>query len=137
MAVLPWRGGFSEYPGDCFWRPLPLRANVCHRDKMTAGLGSDLVNLMPKSTVAEQTRRSAAVRFSASGACTRLKVDPLFQAFRLTDTWLTVPATRPVPPTRANLKQEEVAPVARGREFAYQPHWRQGHEGCVGHLTVN
>ena len=88
-----------------------------YRDKMTAAWDLNLVNLMPKSTVAEQESAFGKLYISQpSECCNRRKVEPLFRGLSDYDIWFTG-LRREQSPTRANLKQEEAHRLPDGREI--------------------
>lgn len=94
-----------------------FRETYAYRDKLTAEWGLNLVNLIPKSTVAEQEAQFGKLYQSQpTECCNRRKVEPLFRGLSDYDIWLTG-LRREQSPTRANLKQKEAHRLPDGREI--------------------
>ena len=75
-----------------------------YRDRMTAELGLNLVNLVPRLSVAEQEGQFGILYQSAPDRCCGMrKVEPLFAGLEPYDVWFTA-LRRDQSPTRANLK---------------------------------
>jgi len=90
---------------------------------MTAALGANLVELMPKSTVAEQESAFASCTFLASEGAIVRKVEPLFEAFGY-DIWLK--GLRRDSSRARNLTQEERNRLPDAARFARSAHLRNG-----------
>jgi phosphoadenosine phosphosulfate reductase len=75
-----------------------------YRDRMAAAWGLNLVNLLPKQTVAEQEAQFGILyQSSPDKCCGARKVEPLFGAVANYDVWFTG-LRREQSPTRANLQ---------------------------------
>jgi phosphoadenosine phosphosulfate reductase len=75
-----------------------------YRDRMTAELGLNLVNLTPRLSVAAQEGQFGILYQSAPDRCCGMrKVEPLFAGLAPYDVWFTG-LRRDQSPTRANLK---------------------------------
>jgi phosphoadenosine phosphosulfate reductase len=75
-----------------------------YRDRMTAELGLNLVNLAPKLSVAEQEKAFGILYQDAPDRCCGMrKVEPLFAGLEPFDVWFTA-LRRDQSPTRADLK---------------------------------
>lgn len=89
-----------------------------YRDAMTAKYGLNLVNVMPKQTVAEQERQFGILNRTAPDQCCKMrKVEPLFNALEGYDVWFTG-LRRVQSPTRANLAVQDVFPLPSGKRIA-------------------
>lgn len=78
-----------------------------YRDSTSAQFKLQLVNLLPKQTVAEQEAESGLLyRTAPDQCCARRKVEPLFNAVGEFDVWFTA-LRREQSPTRANLKVDD------------------------------
>jgi phosphoadenosine phosphosulfate reductase len=78
-----------------------------YRDDIASRLNLNLVNLMPKITVAEQESQFGILYESAPDKCCGIrKVEPLFSAVNNYDTWFTA-LRRDQSPTRAGLRHIE------------------------------
>ena len=89
-----------------------------YRDEMTAKYGLNLINLIPKQSVAEQERQFGVLYRSAPDQCCKLrKVGPLFDALEGYDAWFTG-LRRAQSPTRANLAIHDSFPLPSGRKIA-------------------
>ena len=78
-----------------------------YRDQTSASMKLNLVNLLPKQTVAEQEAQFGILYGSAPDqCCAKRKVEPLFQAIAGYDVWFTA-LRREQSPTRANLKADD------------------------------
>jgi phosphoadenosine phosphosulfate reductase len=78
-----------------------------YRDRLTAQLGLNLVNLMPRLTVPEQEGQFGILHQTAPDRCCQMrKVEPLFAGLAAYDVWFTG-LRRDQSPTRANLKVKD------------------------------
>ncbi len=95
-----------------------------YRDEMTARYGLNLVNVLPKKTVAEQEAEFGSLYQSRPDQCCKLrKVQPLFAALVDYDVWFTG-LRRGQSPTRANLQVSETFPLPSGKQLAkISPLW--------------
>jgi phosphoadenosine phosphosulfate reductase len=95
-----------------------------YRDEMTARYGLNLVNVLPKKTVAEQEAEFGILYQSQPDQCCKLrKVQPLFAALENYDVWFTG-LRRVQSPTRANLQMHEAFPLPTGKQLAkISPLW--------------
>jgi phosphoadenosine phosphosulfate reductase len=88
-----------------------------YRDEMTAKYGLNLVNVMPKRTVAEQEAQFGLLYQSQPDQCCKLrKVGPLFDALADYDVWFTG-LRRVQSPTRANLQAIDTFPLPTGKQL--------------------
>jgi phosphoadenosine phosphosulfate reductase len=88
-----------------------------YRDRMAAEWDLNLVNLLPKQTVAEQESQFGILYQSAPDRCCGLrKVEPLFQAVANYDVWFTG-LRREQSPTRANLQPVDNFRLPSGKEL--------------------
>jgi phosphoadenosine phosphosulfate reductase len=88
-----------------------------YRDEMTERLGLNLVNLIPKQTVAEQESQFGILYESAPDRCCALrKVEPLFAGVGQYDVWFTA-LRREQSPTRANLRVFEAFQLPSGKSL--------------------
>lgn len=88
-----------------------------YRDEMTALYGLNLVNVMPKQTVAEQEAQFGLLYQSQPDQCCKFrKVGPLFAALENYDVWFTG-LRRVQSPTRANLKVADAFPLPTGKQL--------------------
>ncbi len=88
-----------------------------YRDDMTARYGLNLVNVIPKRTVAEQESEFALLHRTAPDQCCKLrKVQPLFDVLENYDAWFTG-LRRVQSPTRANLAVQDVFPLPSGKRI--------------------
>lgn len=88
-----------------------------YRDEMTARYGLNLVNVMPKQTVAEQEAQFGLLYQSQPDQCCKFrKVGPLFAALENYDVWFTG-LRRVQSPTRANLKLVDAFPLPTGKQL--------------------
>ena len=88
-----------------------------YRDEMTARYRLNLVNLLPKKTVAEQESDFGLLYRTAPDRCCKLrKVEPLFGALEQYDAWFTG-LRRVQSPTRANLAIQDVFPLPSGKHI--------------------
>ena len=88
-----------------------------YRDEITRRLKLNLVNLLPKQTVAEQESQLGVLYKTEPGRCCGLrKVDPLFGALEAYDLWFTA-LRRDQSPTRANLKICDEFPLPSGKKL--------------------
>ena len=75
-----------------------------YRDRMAAEMNLNLVNLVPRQTVAEQEAQFGILYTSAPDRCCGMrKVEPLFAGLEPYEVWFTA-LRREQSPTRANLK---------------------------------
>ncbi|MGH9608614.1 MAG: phosphoadenylyl-sulfate reductase [Bryobacteraceae bacterium] len=86
-----------------------------YRDEMTERYNLNLVNVIPKQTVAEQeTQFGVLYRSQPDQCCKMRKVQPLFAALENYDVWFTG-LRRVQSPTRANLAVNERFPLPTGK----------------------
>ncbi|MEO8026791.1 MAG: phosphoadenylyl-sulfate reductase [Bryobacteraceae bacterium] len=84
-----------------------FQETYAYRDATSASMGLQLVNLVPKQTVAQQEAEFGELYRSAPDQCCgRRKVEPLFGAVGQFDVWFTA-LRREQSPTRANLKADD------------------------------
>lgn len=89
-----------------------------YRDRMTAELGLNLVNLTPRLTVTEQESQFGILYESAPDRCCAMrKVEPLFAGLAPYDVWFTA-LRRDQSPTRANLKVVDDFALPGGKRLA-------------------
>jgi phosphoadenosine phosphosulfate reductase len=88
-----------------------------YRDEMTARYGLNLVNVIPKQTVAEQEAQFGLLYQSQPDQCCKFrKVGPLFAALENYNVWFTG-LRRVQSPTRANLKVADAFPLPTGKQL--------------------
>jgi phosphoadenosine phosphosulfate reductase len=88
-----------------------------YRDEMTARYGLNLVNVMPKQTVAEQDALFPLLNKTQPDQCCKLrKVGPLFDALEHYGVWFTG-LRRVQSPTRANLQPLDTFPLPTGKQL--------------------
>lgn len=88
-----------------------------YRDLMAAAWGLNLVNLLPRQTVAEQEAQFGILYQSAPDKCCGFrKVEPLFRAVAEYDVWFTG-LRREQSPTRANLQPVDNFRLPAGKEL--------------------
>ena len=88
-----------------------------YRDEMTARYGLNLINVIPKQTVAEQESEFGILYRTAPDRCCKMrKVEPLFSSLEAYDTWFTG-LRRVQSPTRANLAVRDVFPLPSGKKI--------------------
>jgi len=88
-----------------------------YRDEMVARYGLNLVNVMPKQSVAEQESEFGLLYEKQPGQCCRLrKVEPLFAALEDYDVWFTG-LRRAQSPTRANIQFSEMFSLPSGKQL--------------------
>ena len=88
-----------------------------YRDEMTAQYALNLVNVIPKQTVAQQESEFGLLYQRAPDRCCKLrKVEPLFAALESYDVWFTG-LRRVQSPTRANLQVTDRFPLPSGKEL--------------------
>ena len=88
-----------------------------YRDQMTEEMRLNLVNLMPKLTVAEQETKFGILNQSAPDRCCGMrKVEPLFSGLDPYAVWFTA-LRREQSPTRANLKAVDQFRLPSGKEL--------------------
>lgn len=88
-----------------------------YRDEMTARYGLNLVNVIPRQTVAEQESEFGILYRSAPDRCCKLrKVEPLFNSLEEYDAWFTG-LRRVQSPTRANLAVSDLFPLPSGKKI--------------------
>ncbi len=86
-----------------------------YRDDMTARYNLNLVNVLPRQTVAEHESQFGVLYQSQPDQCCKLrKVGPLFAALEDYDVWFTG-LRRVQSPTRANLKIVDRFPLPSGK----------------------
>ncbi len=77
------------------------------RDKLARDWNLNLVNVLPKQTVAQQESQFGILYREEPAKCCQLrKVEPLFEALRSFDVWVTG-LRREQSPTRKNLRKAE------------------------------
>lgn len=87
-----------------------------YRDEMTRRFGLNLVNLMPKITVAEQESQFGILNQTDPNRCCGIrKVEPLFAGLQPFDVWFTG-LRRDQSPTRANLKEVDDFNLPSGKK---------------------
>jgi phosphoadenosine phosphosulfate reductase len=88
-----------------------------YRDRMAAEWGLNLVNLLPRQTVAEQESELGILYESAPDRCCGMrKVEPLFRAVAEFEVWFTG-LRREQSPTRANLQAVDGFRLPSGKEL--------------------
>lgn len=88
-----------------------------YRDRMTADMHLNLVNLSAQSTVAEQEARFGILNQSAPDRCCAMrKVEPLFRGLDGYGIWFTA-LRREQSPTRANLQATDQFRLPTGKEL--------------------
>jgi len=88
-----------------------------YRDEMTARYGLNLVNVMPKQTVAEQEAVFPQLNKTKPDQCCKLrKVEPLFGALDDYSVWFTG-LRRVQSPTRANLQPLDAFRLPTGKQL--------------------
>ena len=88
-----------------------------YRDRMANDWGLNLVNLLPRQTVAEQESQFGILYQSAPDKCCGFrKVEPLFEAVAHYDVWFTG-LRREQSPTRANLQPVDNFKLPAGKEL--------------------
>lgn len=88
-----------------------------YRDDMSARYGLNLVNVLPRQTVARQESELGILYQSQPDQCCKLrKVEPLFRALEDYEVWFTG-LRRVQSPTRANLKALDRFPLPTGKEL--------------------
>jgi phosphoadenosine phosphosulfate reductase len=86
-----------------------------YRDRMTAQWKLNLVNVLPKNTVAEQEAAFGILNQTDPGRCCQLrKVEPLMEALQAYELWFTG-LRREQSPTRKNLKLVEEHQLPSGK----------------------
>jgi phosphoadenosine phosphosulfate reductase len=86
-----------------------------YRDEMTQRYGLNLINLMPKITVAEQELQFGILNQTEPSKCCGIrKVEPLFAGLQNYDTWFTA-LRRDQSPTRANLQEVDDFKLPTGK----------------------
>lgn len=86
-----------------------------YRDEMTERYNLNLVNVIPKQTVAEQEAQFGVLYRSQPDQCCKMrKVQPLFAALENYDVWFTG-LRRVQSPTRANLAVNDRFPLPTGK----------------------
>jgi phosphoadenosine phosphosulfate reductase len=91
-----------------------FKETYAYRDEMVERLGLNLVNVMPRMTVAEQESQFGILYQSAPDKCCGFrKVEPLFASVANYDAWFTA-LRRDQSPTRANLQHVEDFQFASG-----------------------
>jgi len=88
-----------------------------YRDEMAHRHGLNLVNVVPRQTVAEQESQFGILYQNAPDRCCKLrKVEPLFAALANHDVWFTG-LRRVQSPTRANLAVNDTFPLPGGKHI--------------------
>jgi phosphoadenosine phosphosulfate reductase len=88
-----------------------------YRDEMTSRYGLNLVNVIPKQSVAQQESEFGVLYQSQPDHCCKLrKVQPLFGELQKYDIWFTG-LRRVQSPTRANLQVRETFPLPTGKQL--------------------
>jgi phosphoadenosine phosphosulfate reductase len=88
-----------------------------YRDRMAKLWSLNLVNLLPKQSVAEQENEFGLLYRSDPGACcNRRKVEPLMKALEPFDLWFTG-LRREQSPTRANMRVVETHQLPSGKQL--------------------
>lgn len=88
-----------------------------YRDQMTERMHLNLVNLMPKLTVAAQESQFGILYQSAPDRCCGMrKVEPLFAGLDPYDVWFTA-LRREQSPTRANLQVSDQFRLPSGKQL--------------------
>src|SRR5581483_10290979 len=88
-----------------------------YRDRMAAAWHLNLVNLLPRQTVAEQEAEFGILYSSAPDRCCGMrKVEPLFRAVADYEVWFTG-LRREQSPTRANLQAADLFRLPGGKEL--------------------
>jgi len=88
-----------------------------YRDEMAARYNLNLVNVTPKTTVAEQGSTFGILYQSKPDQCCRFrKVEPLFAALEQYQIWFTG-LRRVQSPTRANLQVMDQFPLPTGKQL--------------------
>ena len=88
-----------------------------YRDEMTARYGLNLVNVMPKQSVAQQEAVFPQLNKTKPDQCCKLrKVEPLFEALDDYSVWFTG-LRRVQSPTRANLQPLDPFPLPTGKQL--------------------
>lgn len=86
-----------------------------YRDEIAQRYGLNLVNLMPKMSVAEQESQFGILNQTDPSRCCRMrKVEPLFSGLQPYDVWFTA-LRREQSPTRANLKEVDNFKLPTGK----------------------
>jgi len=94
-----------------------FRETYEYRDRMAQAWGLNLVNLLPRQTVAEQESEFGILYRSAPDKCCGFrKVEPLFAAVAGYDIWFTG-LRREQSPTRANLQPVDNFKLPAGKEL--------------------
>jgi len=88
-----------------------------YRDRMTAELGLNLINLTPRLSVAEQESQFGILYQDAPDRCCGMrKVEPLFAGLAPYDIWFAA-LRRDQSPTRANLKVVDEFALPSGKRL--------------------
>lgn len=88
-----------------------------YRDEMTARYQLNLVNVVPRESVADQEVKFGLLFQSQPDQCCKLrKVGPLFAALENYDVWFTG-LRRVQSPTRANLQVHDTFPLPSGKQL--------------------
>jgi phosphoadenosine phosphosulfate reductase len=88
-----------------------------YRDEISDRLKLNLVNVLPRLTVAEQESQFGILYESAPDRCCGMrKVEPLFSAVEAYDTWFTA-LRRDQSPTRANLQHADDFLLPSGKKI--------------------
>lgn len=93
-----------------------FRETYEYRDRMAAAWNLNLVNLLPRQTVAEQEAEFGILHQTAPDRCCGFrKVEPLFAAVADYDVWFTG-LRREQSPTRANLQPVDLFRLPGGKQ---------------------
>ncbi len=116
-----------------------------YRDRLAREWSLNLVNVLPKQTVAEQESAFGILYQSDPGRCCQLrKVEPLFSALEPFDVWFTG-LRREQSPTRKNLKKLELHRLPSGKalwkvsllaDWNWQDVWRYVTANGISHLPL-
>ncbi|HMD48672.1 MAG TPA: phosphoadenylyl-sulfate reductase [Bryobacteraceae bacterium] len=94
-----------------------FQETYAYRDQMTRDLKLNLVNLLPKLTVAEQESQFGILNKTAPDRCCGMrKVEPLFSGLDAYGVWFTA-LRREQSPTRANLKYVDQFRLPAGKHL--------------------
>ena len=114
-----------------------------YRDQMTREWSLNLVNVLPRQTVAEQESTFGILYQSEPTRCCQLrKVEPLMRALELFDVWFTG-LRREQSPTRKNLKKLELHRLPPGRklwkvsllaDWSWERVWQYATANAIPHL---
>ena len=107
----------AGHPGAVSRHGYHFAETYAYRDRLTAELGLNLVNLVPRLSVAEQEGQFGILYQSAPDRCCGMrKVEPLFAGLEPYDVWFTA-LRRDQSPTRANLKVSDDFALPGGKHL--------------------